>query len=126
MVRIPLSVQKLLDKHWLVYVNENGEKKHVDMAGCEGSCERNTGCVFDSGLQAVGCLYQKKGQLCYELFNGVHTVICTPVKYSLVQTLGYLHSGKNAEETYRGILASFEETLNQGVWKTVAREEIKE
>lgn len=123
MVRIPLSNKNLPDKHWFVYLNEDGSKKHVDLSGCAGSFERNTGYVSEDGLRAVGWRYEEKGQLCYELFNVGHTVVCAPVKPGLMQTLGYLLSGKKAEEAHRAFLASFEEALNRGGWKTVARED---
>ena len=123
MVTIPLSQRTLPDKHWLVYVNDNGEKKHVDLSGCAGSFARNTGYVSEDGLRAVGWRYEQKGMLCYELFNVGHTVVCASLKPSLVQTLGYVLSGKKPEEAHKGFLASFEEALNRGGWKTVEREE---
>ena len=95
----------------------------MDLSGCAGSVAGNTGYVYDDGLRAVGWRYEEKGQLCYELFNVGHTVICAPVKPGLAQTLGYLLSGKKVEEAHKTFLASFEEALNRGGWKTVARED---
>ncbi len=126
MVRIPLSAKNLPDKHWFVYVNENRVTKHVDLSGCAGSFYGNTGYVSDDGLRAVGWRYEEKGQLCYELFNVGHTVVCASLKPSLGQTLGYLLSGKKNEEAHAAFLVSFEEALNRGGWKTVIREEMKE
>ena len=123
MVRIPLSSKNLPDKHWFVYINDSGEKKHVDLSGCAGSFERNTGYVSEDGLRAVGWRYEEQGQLCYELFNVGHTVVFASVKPGLVQSLGYLLSGKKAEEAHAAFLTSFEDALNRGGWKTVAREE---
>ena len=122
MVRIPLSTKNLPDKHWFVYINDSGEKKHVDLSGCAGSFARNTGYVSEDGLRAVGWRYEENGQLCYELFNVGHTVIFASVKPGLAQSLGYLFSGKNAEDAHKAYLSSFEEALNRGGWKTVARE----
>lgn len=124
MVRIPFSPKNLPDKHWLVYINDSGEKKHVYLSGCAESFERKTGFVSHDGLRAVGWRYEEKGLLCYELFNVGHTVICAPVKPSLVQSLGYMLSGKKTEEAHNAFLASFEEALNRGGWKTVEREEL--
>ena len=124
MVRIPLSSKTLPDKHWFVYLNEDAGKKHVDLSGCAGSFERNTGYVSQDGLRAVGWRYEERGQLCYELFNVGHTVVFAPVKPGLVQTLGYMLSGKKSEEAHQAFLASFEEALNRGGWKTVKREEL--
>ena len=50
MVRIPLSKRTMPDKHWLVYINDNGEKKHVDLSGCAYSFEKITGYVSSDGL----------------------------------------------------------------------------
>ena len=80
------------------------------------------GYVSEDGLRAVGWRYEQKGMLCYELFNVGHTVVCASLKPSLVQTLGYVLSGKKPEEAHKGFLASFEEALNRGGWKTVERE----
>lgn len=125
MVRIPLSKRTLPDKHWLVYVNEAGEKKHVDLSGCAGSFERNTGYVSQDGLRAVGWRYEEQGQVCYELFNVGHTVLYVPKKPGLVQTLGYMLSGKKPEEAHGEFLASFEAALNRGGWKIVEREAVQ-
>lgn len=122
MVRIPLSAKTLPDKHWLFYMNDSGEKKHVDLSGCAGSFERNTGYQSNDGFRAVGWRYEEKGMLCYELFNVGHTVIFAPVKPGLAQTLGYLLTGKKAEDAHKAFLASFEEALHVGGWKTVERE----
>ncbi len=122
MVRIPLSGRTLPDKHWLVYRTDDGQVKHVDLSGCAGSFERNTGYVSQDGLRAVGWRYEERGMLCYELFNVGHTVVCAPVKPGLVQTLGYVLSGKKPEQAHQAFLASFEEALNLGGWKTVERE----
>jgi hypothetical protein len=122
MTRIPLSKKILPDKYWLVYVNENGDRKHIDLSGCAGSFARNTGYVSEDGLRAVGWRYEEQDQVCYELFNVGHTVVFAPKKPGLVQTLGYMLSGKKPEEAHKGFLASFEEALNRGGWKTVERE----
>lgn len=124
MVRIPMSSKNLPDKHWLMYINDSGEKKHVDLSGCAGSFEHKTGYVSQDGLRAVGWRYEEKGQLCYELFNVGHTVIYAPVKPGLMQALGYMLSGKKTEEAHNAFLTSFEEALNRGGWKTVEREEL--
>ena len=122
MTRIPLSKKILPDKYWLVYVNENGDRKHIDLSGCAGSFARNTGYVSEDGLRAVGWRYEEQGQVCYELFNVGHTVVFAPRKPGLVQTLGYMLSGKKPEEAQEALIASFEEALNRGGWKTVERE----
>ena len=122
MTRIPLSKKILPDKYWLVYVNENGDRKHIDLSGCAGSFARNTGYVSEDGLRAVGWRYEEQGQVCYELFNVGHTVVFAPKKPGLVQTLGYMLSGKKPEEAQAALIASFEEALNRGGWKTVERE----
>ena len=114
MVRIPLSSKNLPDKHWLMHINDSGEKKHVDLSGCAGSFERKTGLVSQDGLRAVDCRYEEKGLLCYELFNVGHTVIYAPVKPGPVQTLGYMPSGKKTEEAHKAFLASFQEAMNRG------------
>ena len=121
MVRIPLSKRTLPGKHWLVYIDDNGDKKHVDLSGCACSFEKITGYVSSDGLRAIGWRYEEGGQLCYELFNVGHTVLFAPVKPSFVQTLGYILSGKKPEDAHKDLLASFEEALNQGGWKTVQR-----
>ena len=123
MTRIPLSKKILPDKYWLVYVNENGDRKHIDLSGCAGSFARNTGYVSEDGLRAVGWRYEEQGQVCYELFNVGHTVVFAPRKPGLVQTLGYMLSGKKPEEAQEALIASFEEALNRGGWKTVERGE---
>ena len=122
MIRIPLSKKILPDKYWLVYVNENGDRKHIDLSGCASSFARNTGYVSEDGLRAVGWRYEEQGQVCYELFNVGHTVVFAPRKPGLVQTLGYMLSGKKPEEAQEALIASFEEALNRGGWKTVERE----
>lgn len=124
MVTISLSSKHMPDKHRFVYVNENDEKKHVDLSGFAGSFPRKTGYVSDDGLRAVGWRYKEEGQLCYELFNVGHTAVCAPVKPCRMQALGYLLSGKRTEKSHKAFLASFEDALNRGGWKTVAREEI--
>ena len=121
MVRIPLSKRTMPDKHWLVYINDNGEKKHVDLSGCAYSFEKITGYVSSDGLRAVGWHYEEGGQLCYELFNVGHTVLYASVKPNFIQRIGYLLAGKKPEEAHKEFLASFEEALNQGGWKTVQR-----
>ena len=122
MTRIPLSKKILPDKYWLVYVNENGDRKHIDLSGCAGSFARNTGYVSEDGLRAVGWRYEEQDQVCYELFNVGHTVVFAPKKPGLVQTLGYMLSGKKPEEAHEALIASFEAALNRGGWKTVERE----
>lgn len=124
MVRIPLSKRTLPDQHWLVYFNDDGMKKHIDLSGCAWSFEKITGYVSADGLRAVGWRYEEDGQLCYELFNIGHTVVSAPVKPGLIQTIGYLLSGKKPEEAHKDFLTSFEKALNQGGWKTVKREEV--
>ena len=123
MLRIPITKKNLPDKHWLVYVNENGVCKHVDLSGCAGSFERTTGYVSQDALRAVGWRYTEGGQLCHELFNVGHIILCAPMKPTLVMLLGYLLRGKKPEEAHREYLASFEAALNVGGWKTVERNE---
>ena len=117
MVTIPLSQRTLPDKHWLVYVNDNGEKKHVDLSGCAGSFARNTGYVSEDGLRAVGWRYEQKGMLCYELFNVGHTLIKFPLTPNFVQKL---LGGKNAADKLRQQYGEFEQKLNGYGLKTVA------
>ena len=124
MITVPISTRNLPGKHWLVYVNENGEKKHIDLSGCAGSFARTTGYESQDGLRAVGWRYEDQGQLCYELFNVGHTVFFAPLKPGMVRLLGYLISGKKTEEAHKAFLDSFEEALNRGGWKTVAREDV--
>ena len=121
MVRIPLSKRTLPGKHWLVYIDDNGDKKHVDLSGCACSFEKITGYASSDGLRAIGWRYEEGGQLCYELFNVGHTVLFAPVEPSFVQKLGYILSGKKPEDAHKDLLASFEEALNLGGWKTVQR-----
>ena len=123
MIRIPFTAKNLPDKHWLVFMNEDGSKKHVYLSGCAGTFELQTGYVSEDGLRAVGWHYEEQGMLCYELFNVGHLVLFAPLKPNLVQTLGYMLSGKKPEEAHKAFLASFEEALNRGGWKTVARED---
>jgi len=124
MVRIPMSKRNLPDKYWLVYTNDDGIKKHVDLSGCACSFEKITGYTSSDGLRAVGWHYEENGQLCYELFNIGHTVLHAPIKPGLIQIIGYLLSGTRPEQAHREFLASFEEALNRGGWKTVEREEL--
>ena len=61
--------------------------------------------MMASGLWAGGT--RKRGQLCYELFNVGHTVVCASLKPSLGQTLRYFLSGKKTEEAHAVFLESF-------------------
>lgn len=125
MVRLPISKHTLPDKHWLVYVNDDGVKKHIDLSGCAGSFERSTGYVSQDGLRAVGWRYAQNGQLCYELFNVGHTVVWGPLQPNPIRALLYTLSGKDPREAHSAFLASFEEALAKGGWKTVPREEVQ-
>lgn len=124
-VKISLSKRTLPDQYWLVYINNDGIKKHVALSGCACCFEKITGYVSSDGLRAVGWRYEEAGELCYELFNVGHTVLFAPIKPSLIQTIGYLLSSKKPEDAHKEFLASFEEALNRGGWKTVNREEIQ-
>lgn len=123
MVKLPLRKDALPGKHWLVYMNDYGEKKYIDLAGCACSFALVSGYVSEDGLRAVGWRYREQGQLCYELFNIGHTVFYAPLAPSFLQSLGYLLSGKSPKDGHKAFLASFEEALNQNGWKTVPREE---
>ena len=124
MVRIPITKRVLPDKYWLVYTNDDGRKKHIDLSGCACSFEKITGYISSDDLRAVGWHYEEDGQLCYELFNVGHTVLFTPIKPGLIQTIGYLFSGKKLEDAHKEFLDSFEVSLNRGGWKTIKREEL--
>jgi len=124
MQRISITKKNLPDKHWLVYANENGMRKHVDLSGCAGSFERTTGYVSRDSFRAVGWRYTEGGQLCHELFNVGHIVLCAPLKPTLVMTLSYLLQGKKPEQAHKEYLDSFEAALNVGGWKTVDRSEV--
>ena len=94
MVRLPISKHTLPDKHWLVYVNDDGVKKHIDLSGCAGSFERSTGYVSQDGLRAVGWRYAQNGQLCYELFNVGHTVVWGPLQPNPIRAFPVKTPGK--------------------------------
>lgn len=125
MQRIKITRNTMPDKHWLVYRNDNGDVKHLDLSGCAGSFERSTGYVSGDGLRAVGWRYEEGGQLCYELFNIGHTVMYAPVRPDPVRLIGYLLRGKKPEEAHREFLGEFEAALNRGGWKTVERKEVE-
>lgn len=125
MQRIRITKNTLPDKYWLVYYNENGTLKHMDLSGCAGSFERVTGYVSEDGLRAVGWRYEEDGMLCYELFNIGHTVMYAPVRPGVMQMMGYLLRGKNPGEAHRVFLGEFEAALNRGGWKTVERKEVE-
>ena len=107
---------------WLFYSKENGEPGNIQLSACANNFSVHRGYVSGDELQCVGLRYEKDGFGCYELFNVGHTVVCGPLKPGLVQNLGYMLSGKKPEEAHKAFLASFEEALNRGGWKTVERE----
>ena len=123
MTRIPLSKKILPDKYWLVYLNENGDRKHIDLSGCAGSFARNTGAVSEDGLRAVGWRYEEQGQVCYELFNVGHTVVFAPRKPGLVQTLGYMLSNFGQYGFYLVMMISIINTVEYNEYKHGTREE---
>ena len=126
MLRIRITKKSLPGKHWLVYFNDNGEKKHIDLSGCAGSFARTTGYVSQDGFRAVGLRYEEGGQLCYEMFNIGHTLFCAPLKPDPIQTLVYLLQGKKPAEAHKAYLEAFEAALHQGGWKTIERSEVSQ
>ena len=121
MVKLRISKHTMPDKHWLKYINENGETKHVDLSGCANSFERATGYESQDGLRAVGWHYVEGGQFCYELFNIGHTVLWAPAKPGPVMSILCAITGKS----YQMHLDSFAEALRAGGWKTVDRNEVQ-
>lgn len=124
MQRIPITKNNLPDRHWLVFQNENGDKKHVDLSGCAGSFERSTGYRSQDGLRAVGWRYEEGGQLCYELFNIGHTVMYASLRPGPVTRLLCLLRGQDPQKAQEAFLASFENALHAGGWKTVPKDEV--
>ena len=124
MQRIRITKNTMPDRHWLVYVNEDGDRKHIDLSGCANNFSHATGYVSEDDLRTVGWRYEENGLLCYELFNVGHTVLFAPVKPGLFHILRYRLSGRNPDEAHRDFLSSFEAALNRGGWKTVERKEV--
>ena len=124
MQRVRITQKNMPGKHWLVYCNDDHIKKHIYLPGCAETFELSTGYRSNDGLRAVGWHYEEGGQLCYELFNVGHTILYAPLQLGPVHTLLYRLRMKNPVEEHRAFLQKFEDLLNQGGWKTIAREEV--
>ncbi len=124
MRRIPITKHMMPDKHWLVYRNDDGVIKHVDLSGCANNFSHATGYVSEDNLRAVGYRYEENGQLCYELFNIGHIVLFVPMKPDLIKLIAYRFQGLDPKEAHKEYLNTFETALNQGGWKTVERKEV--
>lgn len=124
MQKIRITKHVMPDKHWLVYADENGAIKHVDLSGCANTFSRVTCYTSCDGFKAVGLRYEENDQLCYELFNIGHTVLFAPLQPNPIQLIGYLLRGKNPKKAHEEYLAAFEAALNRGGWKTVERKEV--
>ena len=121
--KIRITKHTMTDRYWLVYTNNDGETKHIDLSGCSNSFLHATGYISKDALKAVGLRYEEDGQLCYELFNVGHTVFFAPLRPSVWEYCICLLTGKKIEEVHKSSLYAFEEALNQGGWKTVDRTE---
>ena len=121
MDKLRITKKLMPDKHWIKYLNENGDRKHLDLSGSANNFERATGYESQDELRAVGWHYVEGGQLCYELFNIGHTVFWVPAKPGPVMSVICAITGKSYQ-TYRD---AFSEALRQGGWKTVPREEVQ-
>ena len=123
MKRVRITKKTMPGRHWLMYVNEEGVVKNIDLSGCANNFSHATGYVSGDDLQAVGWRYEENGQLCYELFNIGHTIFFIPVRANPVRLLGFWLQRKNPQKAYRDYLENFETALNRGGWKTVMRKE---
>lgn len=125
MLKIPITNETMPGKHWIGYVNDDQEKKYIDLSGCACNFALITDYVSSDNLRAVGWRYEENGRLCYELFNAGHTVFYAPIKPTFLQVVGYMMTGKKAETAHKAFLAAFEDALNKGGWKTIEREDMK-
>ena len=121
MDKLRINKKLMPDKHWIKYLNENGDRKHLDLSGSANNFERATGYESQDDLRAVGWHYVEGGKLCHELFNIGHIVFWVPAKPGPVMRVICAITGK-PYQTYRD---AFSEALRQGGWKTVPREEVQ-
>lgn len=123
MQRIRITKRTMPDKHWLVYTNDDGVTKHVDLSGCANNFAHATGYASEDNLRTVGWRYEEDGLLCYELFNIGHTVLFVSMRPDPIKLIGYLLRGKDPKEAHKEYLGAFETALNLGGWKTLERKE---
>ena len=124
MVTIPLTQRIFPDKYWLKYTSSDGMLKHIDLSGCANAFSRVTGYESQDDLRAVGWQYISGDQICFELFNVGHTLLTVPLQPTLLQSLGYLLSGKKPQQGHQAFLESFEKALAVGGWKIVQKDEV--
>lgn len=111
------------DRYWLTYVNNKGAVKQVSLTSCANSFGLHTNNIYNIGdnIQPVGWRYEVNGYLYYELFCVGHVQLYYPAKPGLLDRIRYLLQGKNPQDAHRLKLASFEQALNSGGWKTVEK-----
>ena len=63
MDKLRINKKIMPDKHWIKYLNENGDRKHLDLSGSANNFERATGYQSQDDLRAVGWHYVEGGKL---------------------------------------------------------------
>jgi len=118
MQKISFNAIKGVDAYWLVYLNGEGQEKHIYLPGCANNFAAVTGINAGEEKRVVGWRYEKDGEYVYELFCVGHMAISLPVRPGTLAKLLSKLQGKDPEKAHREQLLAFEKLLNENGWKT--------
>ena len=121
MLKISFNAIKRVDPYWLVYLNGEGQEKHVYLPGCANNFAAVTGAPAGDEKQIVGWRYEKDGVYQYELICAGHMAIIGPARPGALAKLLYKLQGKDPQEAHREKLLAFEKRLNENGWKTLEK-----
>lgn len=119
MTEISIDQVQQIGRYWLVYLDQEGGEKHIQLSACANNFSIHRGFEQGDGLKCVGLRFVDDRGGCYELYNVGHTRILCPFKPGIGGTISALLKGKKPAEVQREKFADFERQLNSCGWKTI-------
>ena len=119
MTEISIDQVREIGEYWLIYRDQEGEEKHIQLSACANNFSIHRGDQSGDGLKCVGLRSEDQNGGSYELYNVGHTKIHCPFRPGIGGTIAALLKGKKPAEVQKEKFLDFERQLNSYGWKTI-------